>query len=247
MPAPLPTVEDVRAARKQAQSTVSATVNYVRTPLLAVLGATDAAVQAVTDAVSKARSGAAERAQDRQATLRRALEDLKSRLADLPKEVTELRNRRDAAQLRTVAEAYVEVAQKAYTSLVDRGEEVFGEFRSQPRVQDALSSVESGVAGAQDRLETLVREVNQVADDLLARFSRTSRSSGEKTARKTEKAARQLAEQVDESGDDVAEKLTEAGDQAASTTRSTTREAAGKAQARRRPASRQAGTPKKKS
>lgn len=248
MPAPLPTVDDVRAARKQAQSTVLATVGYVKTPLLAVLGATDTAVHAVTDAVSKARSEAADRAQDRQAHLRKAVEDLKSRLAELPREVAELRNRRDAAQLRRVAEAYVEVAQNAYNSLVERGEEVFGEFRSQPRVQQALDSVESGVDTAQARVETVVREVNQVADDMLARFSRTSRSMGEKAARKTEKATQQLAEQVQETGDDVAQLVTEAGDEAATTTRSTTGKAANKAQAPRRPATpRRDGTSTSKS
>jgi len=235
MPAPLPTVKDVRAARKQAQQ---ATAQYVKPPLLAVLGATDAAFQTVTDAVTRVRTETADRVQDNQVRIRKALDELRARLADLPEEVSALRDRRDAAQLRKVAEAYGEVAQKAYDSLVERGEEIFGEFRSQPRVQRALTSVESGVDGAQERLETVVRDVNQVADDLLARFARSSRSTGEKAARRTQNATQQLAEQLKETSDEVAEKVTQAGDETAHTTRSTTRKAANRAQTPRRTAER---------
>lgn len=235
MPAPLPTVKDVHTARKQAQQV---TAQYVKPPLLAALGATDAAVQTVTDAVARIRTETADRVQDNQARLSKALDELTVRLADLPQEVSALRDRRDAAQLRKVAEAYGEVAQKAYDSLVERGEQVFGEFRSQPRVRRALTSVESGVDGAQERLETIVRDVNQVADDLLARFARTSRSTGEKAAQRTQKAAENLAEQVKEAGDDAAAAVTEAGGEAAANTRSTTRKAANRAQAPRRAAER---------
>jgi heparin binding hemagglutinin HbhA len=203
MPAPLPTVEDVRAAREQAQSAVSATVGYVKTPLLAVLGATDAAVQAVIDGLRKARIEAADRAPDRQARL-----------------------------------------QQAYSSFAARGEEVFGEFRGRPRVKQAVDLVESGVDSAQGRLETVVRDANDLADELLARFARTSRSTGEKAARRTQKAAEKLAEQVKETSDDLAGAVTEVGDEAASSTRSTTRKAATKVQGQRRPPARRSPTSK---
>ena len=79
--------------------------------------------------------------------------------------------------------------QKAYTSLVERGEEVFDDLRSQPRVMQALDSVGSGVDTAQARLEVVVRDLNSAAADLRSRLARTSRSVGEQVARDAERVS----------------------------------------------------------
>ncbi|MQA14805.1 MAG: hypothetical protein GEV09_11695 [Pseudonocardiaceae bacterium] len=247
----MPTTRDVRYARRQAEASMNATVDRVKTPLLAVLGAAETAGAALTDAVAKARSQASGRAQDTQHRLQGALDDLQHRVSDLPAEIGELRNRLEPAELRKLADAYGEVAQKAYTSLAERGEEVFGEFRRQPRVKRAFGSVESGVDAAQQRLEAVVEDVHELADELGSRFARSSRSAGEKTARATEQRADQLAEQVKDLGDDVAGAVSEAGGEAASSTRSTARKAATRAPQRkpatgaatqRKPATRRNGT-----
>ncbi len=234
--------KNIRTARRNAESSVTATMDRVKTPLLAVLGAAETAGSALTDAINKARSEATDRAHETQNQLQGALDDLQRRVSDLPAEIGELRSRLDPAELRKLADAYGEVAQQAYTSLAERGDEVFGEFRSQPQVKRAIGSVESGVDAAQERLEALAKDVNNLADDLLARLARTSRSAGEKAARTTEQRADQLAEQVKEVSDDVAGSVSEAGDEAASSTRSTARKTASRAAAQRKPAPRRTGS-----
>lgn len=222
----LPSTRDIRHARRQAEGTMNTAVGRVRTPLLAVLGAAEATTQALTDTFTKARGEANQRAQETQHRVQSALTDLQNRVSDLPAELGELRTRLDSAQLRKLADAYADVAQQAYTSLAERGEQVFGEFRSQPRVQRAFSTVESGVDGAQERLEAIVKDVNQLADELRSRFARSSRSAGNKAARRTEEVSGRLAGQVKEASDDVAAAMSEAGEETAASTRSTTRKAA---------------------
>lgn len=229
---------DIRHARRQAEASVTATMDRVKTPLLAVLGAAETAGTTLTEAITKVRSEATGRAQETQDRLQTALDDLQRRVSDLPAEIGELRTRLDPAELRKLADAYGEVAQKAYNSLAERGEELFGEFRSQPQVKRALGTVESSVDAAQERLEAVAKDVNNLADDLLSRFARTSRSAGEKAARTTERSADQLAEQVEEVSDEVAGTVSEAGGEAAQGTRGTARKTASRASTQRKPAPR---------
>ena len=53
----LPTSADVRKAREQAAKTINEQAGVARTPLLAVLGATDIAVTAAINAFTNARAG----------------------------------------------------------------------------------------------------------------------------------------------------------------------------------------------
>lgn len=227
--------KNIRSVRRNAEASVTATMDRVKTPLLAVLGAAETAGSALTDAINKARTEATGRAQDTQDRLQSALDDLQRRVSDLPAEIGELRTRLEPEELRKLAEAYGEVAHNAYTTLAERGDEVFGEFRRRPQVKRALGSLESGVDSAQERLEAVAKDVNDLADELLSRFARTSRSAGEKAARTTAQRADQLAEQVKEVSDDVAGTVSEAGGEAASSTRSTARKTANRASAQRKP------------
>lgn len=229
MSSALPKTKDVRKARKKADQGAHTAFETVKNPFFAALGAVDAATKTVTLAFGKAREEATDRAEEAQTRMQKALNELQSRVSDLPKEINELRNRLEPSELRKVADAYGDAAQKAYASLVERGEDVYGEIRSQPRVKQAMDSVESGVDTAQERLEAVVRDVNQAVDDLRGRFARTSRSVGEKTARETERVAAATAKQVQVGASEVAETVTEVGRETASTTRSTTRQAANRA------------------
>ncbi len=93
------------------------------------------------------------------------------------------------AELRKLAGTCGQAVQKAYTSLVERGEEVFDDLRSQPRVKQALDSVGTGVDTAQARLEVVVRDLNSAAADLRSRLARTSRSGGEQVAPDAERVS----------------------------------------------------------
>ncbi|MGH3937439.1 MAG: hypothetical protein ACRDTG_02220 [Pseudonocardiaceae bacterium] len=207
----LPTSGDVRQAREQTEATVNSTFDVVRSPLLAALGAVDTATRAATAAFSKARV-----------------------------ETTELRHRLEPDELRKLAEHYTEAAHNVYTALIERGEEVLDELRRQPRVRNALESVEAGVDTAQERLENAVRDLNATIDDLRSRFARTSRTVGERTARETESVAAAASERVQDAADKVSKATTDAGDEVAATTRGAARTVAERA-APRKPANRRPG------
>ncbi|HEU0087035.1 MAG TPA: hypothetical protein VFQ77_05215 [Pseudonocardiaceae bacterium] len=250
----LPTTEDVRQAREQAEAGVNATFDVVKNPLFAALGAADVATKVVTEVFARARSEATERAEEAQIRLQKTLNDLQTRVFELPKEATELRHRLEPVELRKLAEQYRDAAHHVYTSLIERGAEVFGELRSRPGVQQALETVESGVDTAQERLEIAVRDLNAAVDELRVRFARTTRSVGERAALQTEQVATAAAQQVEEAGvqvaetaaatgqqvkdagrqakdaaEQVAEAAVEAGDEAAATSRSAARRVAERA------------------
>lgn len=149
--------------------------------------------------------------------------------------------RNEPTELRKLVDIWGEAAHKAYSSLVERGEEVYDDFRRQPGVKQALDTVESGVDTAQERLEVVVRDLNSAAADLRYRFARTSRSVGEKAALGTQRATTAVAQQVQETADELAEAVAEAGDDAAATTRSVTRRAANQAAPPRKPTTRRPG------
>ncbi|MGH3777776.1 MAG: hypothetical protein ACRDRR_18940 [Pseudonocardiaceae bacterium] len=144
-------------------------------------------------------------------------------------------------ELRKLAGACDKALREAYASLVERGEEVFDDLRSQPRVRQALGSVESGVDTAQQRLEVVVSDLNSAAAQLRSRFARTSRSVGEQAARDAERVSAAAAQQVRETAGAVSEAGAEAAhatrSATASVTRNVTPQAADRAEPPRRSAS----------
>jgi heparin binding hemagglutinin HbhA len=207
----MPKAKDVRKARKQAVDALSTAVEQVRTPLLAAIGAGDLATQAVVDAVNKARTRVSERA-----------EAAKGAVEELPADLTSLREKLDPAELRKVVDEYTEAAQKLYQKLTDAGEDALTKLRTQPQVKKALEQLEEAIAGLQERVGDVAGDARALADDLLAKVSRRTRSGGEKVAREVKKAAAELAEDVTEAGDEVAHEV-----------RSTTRKAANRTAPRR--------------
>lgn len=218
----LPTAQDVRKARKQA-------TEAARTPLYAVIGAGDLATEAVREYVTKARgdaTGQAKGVQSRVDDLQARLVQLQDRLVEvraqvrtkvgeLPDDVAELRGKLEPAELRHALEGYTQSLQELYERLATRGETALDRLRKQPRVQDAIERVEEAADTAEDRVGKLVEDARELADDVLGRVSRRTRSVGEKTAIAAERLA-----------DDAAGAVEEAGDELASTTRSVTRKAA---------------------
>lgn len=210
--ATLPTTEDVRRAREQAEAGANVAFDALKSPLLAALGAVDTATRAATVAFAKAR-----------------------------REATELRHHLERGELHKLVGQYGEAAHHVYLSLIERGEEVLDELRRQPQVRHALESVEAGVDTAQERLENAVRDLNATVDELRSRFARTSRSAGERAARETEELAATAEERVQDAADRVSRATGRAGDEVAATTRSTARTVAERAAPPRKPATRRPG------
>ena len=191
-----PNAKDVRKARKQAVETLSTAVEQVRTPLLAAIGAGDLATQAVVEAVNKARTRVSERAE----ATRHAVEDL-------PSDLSHLRERLDPAELRKVVDEYTEAAQKLYQKLTDAGEDAVAKLRRQPQVKKAIDQLEEAIATLQERVGDVAGDARELAEDVLSKVTRRTRSVGEKAARTVQQSAAEVAEAVTEAGDDVAHEV----------------------------------------
>lgn len=193
----LPTQEELRKAGEQAAAAA-------RTPLLAALGAGDLATKAVIEALTKAKTSFDERT-----------EAAKSAVDELPTELSGLREKLDPAELRKLVDAYTQSALHLYTYLAEQGEATLEKFRAQPQVKKAIDQVEGVVDAAQKRAESAAEDARELADDVLGKVTRRTRSIGEKAARGINNASESLAETVEEVGDEVAHEV-----------RSTTRKAA---------------------
>src|SRR6201981_4242736 len=115
-------------AKKKADNT---NIEDLRAPLLAALGAADLALATVNDLIVNLR----ERAEETRTETRSRVEERRARLSklqeDLPEQLTELRERFTAEELRKAAEGYVEAATSRYNELVERGEAALERLRSQ--------------------------------------------------------------------------------------------------------------------
>ena len=108
----LPTAADVRKVREQAAKNAAERAEAARTPLLAVLGAGDAAVTAVTKAAARAQTRGKVQA-----------EQLQAYFGTLPQKFNADEARKTAAALRVQAET-------AYAGFAERGEKTWGKIRS---------------------------------------------------------------------------------------------------------------------
>ena len=196
----LPKTDDVRKAGEQA-------VEALRTPLLAALGAGDLATQAVRDAVNNARTRVNEGAGA-----------AKGAVDELPRDLAGVREKLDPAELRKLVDEYTEAAQKLYQKLADQGEDTLNKLRAQPQVRKALDQLEEAIATLQERVGSASGDARELADEVLAKVTRRTRSLGEKTARAAEKAGADAAGAVEELGEDVAHEVRSASRKAANRT-----------------------------
>ncbi|GAA0227740.1 membrane protein [Saccharothrix mutabilis subsp. mutabilis] len=211
----LPTTEELRKAGEQA-------VAAARTPLLAALGAGDLAAKAVIEALNKAK--------ERVEAGKNAAEST---------DFTGLKDKFDPAELRKVVDAYTQSALNLYQFLAEHGQEALDKLKSQPQVQKALHQVEEAVETAQKRTGAAATEARELADDVLGKVTRRTRSIGEKVASDVDDASEKLAEAVVEVGGDVAHEVR------STTRKAANRTAAARTQPARKPATTRATTPKK--
>lgn len=209
------TTEDVRKthARKtrkteeSGRDIVNNAFEQLRAPLLAALGVGEVTAQAVVDAMNKARA----ELNDRTGSVRLAADDL-------PKDLGELREKLDPAELRKLVDDYTQAALDLYKYLVEHGEKALDKVRSQSQVKRALEQVEDAVQAAQDRFEDVTGDARELADDVLGRITKRTRSVGERAARATEQVAEQTAEAVTEAGEELAHETRSVSRQAANRT-----------------------------
>ena len=143
-------------------------IDDLRAPLLAALGAADLALATVNDLIANLR----ERAEETRTETRSRVEQRRARLSklqeDLPEQLTELRERFTADELRKAAEGYVEAATNRYNELVDRGEAALERLRSQRPFEDASAqaraSVDQAVELTQEALGTVASQTRAVGE-----------------------------------------------------------------------------------
>jgi heparin binding hemagglutinin HbhA len=209
-----PNAEDVRKA-----------VEPVRTSLLAAVGAGDLVAKAVLDTVNKAKTNVTEGAEAAQKAAQ-----------NLPTDVSTLREKLDPAELRKAVDEYTEAAVKLYRKLAEQGEEAVEKLKAQPQVRKIVDQLEEAIEAAQARAGDVATDARELAEDVLAKVTRKTRSVGEKTARSAEKLAAETAEAVEELGEDVAHEV-----------RSTSRKVANRTAPARKPAPRTTTTAAKPS
>lgn len=148
------------------------TIEDLKAPLLAAVGAADLALATVNeilanlrDRAEDARTEAAERVEGRRAALTKLQEDL-------PQRAEELRGKLSTEELRKAAEGFVEDATATYNTLVERGEAALERLRNQPELKDAAAQVEG-----------YVDQAVELTQEALGNVSSQTRAVGERAAK----------------------------------------------------------------
>ena len=148
------------------------TIEELKAPLLAAVGAADLALATVNEILANlreragdARTEAAERVEERRAALTKLQEDL-------PQRAEELRGKLSSEELRKAADTFVEDATATYNSLVERGEAALERLRNTPDFKEAAAQVEG-----------YVDQAVELTQEALGNVSSQTRAVGERAAK----------------------------------------------------------------
>ena len=162
------------------------TIEDLKAPLLAAVGAADLALATVNEIVVTLRERAEEAAGEAKARGGERRARLTKLQEELPTQIGELREKLSSDELRKAAEGYADAATAQYNKLVERGEEALARLRSQPAFEEAAGRVESvtdqAVELTQDALGTVASQTRAVGE-------RAAKLVGVELPKKTEKAA----------------------------------------------------------
>ncbi|HZX54272.1 MAG TPA: heparin-binding hemagglutinin, partial [Ilumatobacteraceae bacterium] len=128
---------------KKTQKNTQPTVDDLKAPLLAAVGAADLALERVNDIVATLRERAGEARTDAETRVEESRARLTRLQEDLPSQFGDLRDRLSSEELRKFAETYAETAQSTYNKLVERGEVAIEKLRSQPALEEAAGRVQT--------------------------------------------------------------------------------------------------------
>jgi len=161
------------------------TVDDLKAPLLAAVGAADLALERVNEIVATLRDRAGEARTDAEARVEESRARLTKLQEDLPTQFGELRERLTSDELRKVAESYAEAAQSRYNNLVERGEAALERLRN----TNALEEGRERVAGLSDQAVELTQEaLGNVASQTRAVGERAAKLVGVELPKKAAKA-----------------------------------------------------------
>src|SRR3954452_20837147 len=98
------------------------TVDDLRAPLLAAVGAADLALERVNEIVATLRERAGDARTDAEARVGETRARVNKLQEELPSQFGDLRDKLNSDELRKFAETYAETAQSTYNKLIERGE-----------------------------------------------------------------------------------------------------------------------------
>ena len=144
------------------------TVEDLKAPLLAAVGAADLALATVNEILSSLRERAevaGDKMEDRRAALTRLQEEL-------PKRTEELRGKLTTEELRKAAEEFFEDATETYNTLVQRSEAALERLMGQAEFKEAAG-----------RVEGYVDQAVELTQEALGNVSAQTRAVGERAAK----------------------------------------------------------------
>jgi heparin binding hemagglutinin HbhA len=160
-------------AKKTAKTTnTQPTVDDLKAPLLAAVGAADLALERVNEIVATLRDRAGEARTDAETRVEGSRARLTKLQEDLPTQFGDLRDRLSSEELRKFAETYAETAQTTYNKLVERGEVAIERLRNQPALEEAAG-----------RVETYTDQAVELTQEALGNVASQTRAVGERAAK----------------------------------------------------------------
>ena len=173
------------AKKTQKNAAAQPTVDDLKAPLLAAVGAADLALERVNEIVATLRERAGEARTDAEARVEESRARLTRLQEDLPTQFGDLRDRLTSEELRKFAESYAETAQTTYNKLVERGEVAIEKLRSQPALEEAAGRVRSNTDQA---VELTQEALGNVASQTRAVGERAAKLVGVELPKKAQKS-----------------------------------------------------------
>ena len=163
------------------------TVEELKAPLLAAVGAADLALERVTEIVATLR----ERAGEARTDAGSRVDETRGRIAklreDLPQRAEEIRGRLSGDELREAAEGYRDQVTELYNELIERGEAALERLRTQPGFEERRAQAEKRFS---ETVELTQEALGNVASQTRAVGERAAKLIGREPAKKaTNKAA----------------------------------------------------------
>jgi heparin binding hemagglutinin HbhA len=174
------------ATKKPAKTTTAQpTVDDLKAPLLAAVGAADLALERVNEIVATLRERAGDARTDAEARVEESRARLNKLQEDLPTQFGDLRDRLNSDELRKFAETYADAAQTTYNNLVERGEAALERLRSTNALEEGRGRVE---AFSDQAVELTQEALGNVASQTRAVGERAAKLVGVELPKKAAKA-----------------------------------------------------------
>jgi heparin binding hemagglutinin HbhA len=148
------------------------TVDDLKAPLLAAVGAADLALERVNEIVATLRERAGEARTDAGARVEETRARVTKLQEDLPSQFGGLRDRLTSEELRKFAESYADAAQTTYNNLVERGEAALERLRAVPALEEG-----------RERVERYSDQAVELTQEALGNVASQTRAVGERAAK----------------------------------------------------------------